>query len=237
MKIDTLPGEMYSVPEKDGKIPTKVIKKSFNLRESLTLKIILFITVWSLIQIYITFSGTYMEQSEWARVFVLDSQNPTYYWTYITSIFSHGSLLHLFVNMIVFVSFGRFIELEMSKREYIGFLLFTGLIAGISQVVIAMFFVSEGMQLVGFSGALSGVLGYVAVRANIPVLLFFIIQVQIRTAVFLFIGITLFIVGMYGPGAFRIAHTAHLGGLFAGLGYGLYKDKVFSDALQSRLLS
>lgn len=237
MKIDTLPNGRYAVPEDEDKIPNKVVKKSVSVKESVTLKLLALITAWSLFQLFFTqYIGIETGSKEWIKIFVLDSQNPTYYWTYITSILSHGSIFHLFINMFVFLSFGKFIELELSTKEYIGFLLLTGLAAGISQVIVAQLFIPDGMQLVGFSGALSGIIGYISVRSNVPVMLLFLIKVQIQTAVAIFILTSLFIIIYFEPGAFRIAHTSHLGGLFTGILYGLYKNRTIRSKLGSRLI-
>lgn len=238
MRIETLTSGRYTIPEQEDTVSSTVIKKNFNLKSSLTLKLIVLISVWSLFSLYFTqYIGISLQSEQWIKIFALDSQHPTRYWTYITSILSHGSIFHLFINMFVFLSFGRFAELEFSKKEYIGFLLFTGILAGLSQTVVAYLFIPDGMKMVGFSGALSGIIGYISVRANVPVLLFFVIRTRIRTAVLLFIAGSLSIMFVYGLGAYKIAHTAHLSGLFAGILYGVYKDRTIEDRFSSRFLN
>ena len=76
----------------------------------------------------------------------------------ITSMFSHGGLLHLFGNMLFLYLYGDNLEDAMGKIRYFLFYLFCGFFAAIAQSLIDP---SSEIPMVGASGAISGVIaGY-----------------------------------------------------------------------------
>ncbi len=85
------------------------------------------------------------------------------------------------------------------------------------------YFTNPLIPALGASGAISGVLGTLAIIApEIRVLLFFAIPMNIRTLIVLFaIGEIVFFMGSVGSGIQTgVAHSAHLAGLLVGLYYG-----------------
>ena len=79
--------------------------------------------------------------------------------TVFTSMFMHGSLGHLGGNMLFLWIFGDNVEDAMGHARYLAFYLLAGVIAGVTQSVLALGDPSAGhIPMVGASGAISGVL-------------------------------------------------------------------------------
>lgn len=76
--------------------------------------------------------------------------------TLITSMFLHGSILHLVINMMFLWGFGRLIEDAMNPLGFLAFFVLGGLIAGMAQVLVAM---SATSPIIGASGAIAAVIG------------------------------------------------------------------------------
>ena len=74
----------------------------------------------------------------------------------ITSMFLHGGWAHLIGNMVFLLVFGDNIEDAMGHVSYLLFYLLTGIIAGLTQILLSP---SSTIPLIGASGAISGVLG------------------------------------------------------------------------------
>ncbi len=76
--------------------------------------------------------------------------------TLFTSMFLHGSWMHLLGNMWFFWIFGNNIEDSMGRARFIGFYLLCGLVAALAQVVLNP---GSNVPMVGASGAISGIMG------------------------------------------------------------------------------
>jgi membrane associated rhomboid family serine protease len=74
----------------------------------------------------------------------------------LTSMFLHGSWVHLLGNMWFLWLFGKNVEDAMSRPRFLAFYLIGGLAAALSQVVASP---SSGVPMVGASGAISAVMG------------------------------------------------------------------------------
>ncbi|MGI8898586.1 MAG: rhomboid family intramembrane serine protease, partial [Pyrinomonadaceae bacterium] len=59
----------------------------------------------------------------------------TVYLTLLTSMFMHGSIMHLFGNMLFLWIFGDNLEHALGRARYISFYLLTGLIASLAHVI------------------------------------------------------------------------------------------------------
>lgn len=151
-------------------------------------------------------------------------------WTFITSMFMHANLTHLFVNMISLLFIGSFVERLIGKKRFFWFYLIAGLVAGLTFVLLAGFFGgsvwgekifgSPFAYAVGASGAIFGLGGLLAVLTpRLKVLVFFIIPMPMWAAM-VGLGGILWIASLALP--IGIGNTAHLGGLLAGLAYGFY---------------
>ncbi len=152
--------------------------------------------------------------------------------TMVTSIFMHGSAMHLLVNGIVLFSFGRIVEQILGTRRFLGVLVGAALASSVAFVASAVVFdyASVGVtSAVGLSGGLYGIVGLLAViRPRGQVLAFFIIPLRIRHAVGLFAAMDIinFLSQAAGSPLLPFASAGHLGGLTAGVAVGyLWRDR------------
>ncbi len=143
-------------------------------------------------------------------------------WTFLTSMFMHADLIHLFVNMVSLFFIGNLVEKLIGKRRYIGLYLISGLFAGMFFVLTAFLFNNNlNAYAVGASGAIFGLGGVLMfLTPDLPVYLMFIpIPIKMKYAMpimLLLLWILSFTAGL------PIGNTAHLGGLIVGLFYGFY---------------
>ena len=141
-----------------------------------------------------------------------------------TSMFLHGSWLHLLGNMWFLWLFGNNIEDSMTRPRFIVFYLLCGLAAALTQVVIEP---RSVVPMVGASGAISGVMGaylvlYPRVRVFTLVPLgFFVTSVALPAwAMLLYWGVLQLAGGFTRVGAGNsggVAFWAHVGGFAAGV--------------------
>jgi membrane associated rhomboid family serine protease len=141
----------------------------------------------------------------------------------VTSMFLHGSWMHLIGNMWFLWLFGNNIEDSMTRPRFVVFYLACGLAAALLQVVLDP---RSTIPMVGASGAISGVMGaylvlYPRVRVFTLVPLgFFLTSIALPAWVMLIYWGFLQLVGGFtsisaeGGG---VAFWAHVGGFVAGL--------------------
>ena len=155
---------------------------------------------------------------------------PSTWITIFTSMFMHGSLLHLGGNMLFLWIFGNNVEDAMGRVRYVVFYLLAGYAATALQTVITLETApgSADIPNLGASGAISGVLGAYAVllpRASVLTAIFlgFIFFLREIPAIF-FLGVYfVFQVWQAGlqfthpPESGGVAVFAHLGGFLFGL--------------------
>ncbi len=142
-------------------------------------------------------------------------------WTFLTSMFLHAGLGHLFVNMVSLMFIGSFVERLVGKKRFLIFYFSSGLAAGLFYVLIAgITGIGINTFAVGASGAIFGLGGLLAILTpRLPVLVFFIIPMPMWAAMlFLMFGLW----AISAVAGLPIGNTAHLGGLIAGVAYGLY---------------
>ena len=144
-------------------------------------------------------------------------------WMFITSIFMHGGINHLFWNMFMLYIFGMTLETIMGTKNFLALFLAAGIIGNIGYVVYCILTGSD-VPAVGASGALYGMFACLAIMMpNMRVYLFFAIPMKIVHALILFAAIDIIFMSSND----NIAHAAHLAGLIAGLVFGMYfKDKL-----------
>jgi membrane associated rhomboid family serine protease len=143
--------------------------------------------------------------------------------TLITSMFMHGSLLHLAGNMLYLWIFGDNLEDALGHGRYLLFYLICGVLAGLAHVLVTIMFGGEGSTLIpslGASGAISGVLGgYILMFPGRRVM---VLLLRILTYVPAWVAIGLWFVfqlisgvaDLGGEGG--VAYGAHIGGFIAG---------------------
>ena len=136
-----------------------------------------------------------------------DFNAPLSPWTSVfTSMFVHGSLLHLVGNMLFLWGFGGRLEEKLGHVKYLAFYLAAGVAAVWTQVATDMDSIAP---LIGASGAIAGVVGAYLLTFRYPntiwlLVVFFILPIIIGPAA-----------GVVSSGA-RVAYMAHFGGLVAG---------------------
>jgi membrane associated rhomboid family serine protease len=137
--------------------------------------------------------------------------------TLLTSMFLHGSVLHLAGNMLYLWIFGNNIEDVLGPARFILFYLASGLAAGLIQVAVNP---ASNVPMIGASGAVAGILGaywvlFPRARVNTLVFLIFFIQVipiPASIVLGLWFLMQLLNVGMGGG----VAWFAHIGGFLTG---------------------
>jgi membrane associated rhomboid family serine protease len=150
-----------------------------------------------------------------------------YLWTFITSMFMHGGLFHIFANMFSLLFIGSLVEKILGAKRYLYFYLISGLLAGLFFVFSSLIFTADfNTFAVGASGALFGLVGLLMLLTpNLPVFIMFIpIPIKMKYAA-PGILIVLWLISIAGD--VPIGNTAHLGGLVTGLIYGLYLKNKF----------
>jgi membrane associated rhomboid family serine protease len=143
----------------------------------------------------------------------------------ITSMFLHGSWMHLLGNMWFLWLFGNNIEDSMTRPRFIVFYVVCGLAAALFQVVTNA---ASNVPMVGASGAISGVMGAYLIlypRVRVYALLplgFFLTTVALPAwgmllywAFLQFASGLISLAGSQGGGG--VAFWAHVGGFVAGI--------------------
>lgn len=144
--------------------------------------------------------------------------------TLFTSIFMHGGVLHIGSNMLFLWIFGDNIEELMGHFRFLVFYVLAGVIAALTQVIMAP---SSTIPMIGASGAIAGVLGayflkFPKARVQVLFIFFFIIQVFYVPAVVV-LGIWFLIQILSGLSSISalemggVAWFAHIGGFLTGL--------------------
>jgi membrane associated rhomboid family serine protease len=141
----------------------------------------------------------------------------------LTSMFLHGSWMHLLGNMWFLWIFGDNVEDSMSRPRFAAFYLLCGLAAAFAQVFTSP---QSGLPMVGASGAISGVMGaYLVLYPRVRVFLlvpigFFLTSIALPAWMMLvyWIGLQL-LSGLVAAGdsAGGVAFWAHVGGFVAGV--------------------
>jgi membrane associated rhomboid family serine protease len=147
--------------------------------------------------------------------------------TLISSMFLHGSILHIGFNMLFLFVFGPAVEYLTGHLRFVAFYLLCGLAGGVAQIAIGP---GSHVPALGASGAIAGVLGaylvnypFASIRTIVPIGCF---PLFLRLPAILVIGIwaaTQFITG-FGTISDRAAESqggtayfAHIGGFCAGV--------------------
>ncbi len=117
--------------------------------------IVIGITVFAyFIQTNIDHGGLYMGLNLY---FLIEN----FYWQPLTSMFAHGGLGHLGMNMFVLYQFGNLIELRRGKKEFFIVYFVGGILTSIFSFLY-IYFLDNQVNLVGASGAICVLLGYIA---------------------------------------------------------------------------
>lgn len=142
------------------------------------------------------------------------------YWRFVTSMFVHGGIAHVGMNMLALYIFGTQMERIVGRVWFLALYLTAGLAAGASFILL-----SPSVPAVGASGAIFGLFGamlaLIIARRHTP---------EGRTMLQQFIG--LLIVNLLFSLMPGIAWQAHLGGFVVGLLLGWVLDHTDNLALR-----
>jgi len=154
--------------------------------------------------------------------------------TLFSSLFLHGSFMHLAGNMLFLFIFGDNVEFRLGRLRF----LLTYLACGIAATLFYALFAAESqVPLIGASGAISGVLGcyflwFPRNRVRCFIFLFPFIMTSIYLSARLVLGFYLLIDNLlpflFVPSTSSgVAYGAHIGGFLGGLGIALGADQYY----------
>jgi membrane associated rhomboid family serine protease len=168
-----------------------------------------------------------------ASLFGNVSSQPATWVTVFTSMFLHGSFLHIFGNMLFLVIFGPNVEDATGRARYLAFYLLGGIVALAAQVLVSP---DSTAPTLGASGAIAAVLGgYLLLypRARVITLVFIVFFATIvELPAVLLLGFWFLEQLWFGAaglssslGGQGVAYFAHIGGFL----FGLALIRVFVD--------
>lgn len=132
------------------------------------------------------------------------------WWRLLTAVFLHGGIMHLLNNMLSLYFIGWFLEPLLGKWRYLTLYLACGLIASFASI-----YWHEATLSVGASGAIFGLYGFI-----LALTLFKIFDPLLNKEIVTFAGIFVVVNLIYGL-AGGVDNAAHIGGLCAGLFFGI----------------
>lgn len=140
------------------------------------------------------------------------------YFNFLSSMFMHGDIMHIFGNMLFLWIFGDNLENLLGHIRFAAFYIVCGFAAAFAQIIMDS---DSVIPMLGASGAISGVLGgYVLLfpQRQVRAIIFnFLTTVPAFVAIGIWIAYQL-IVGYLTPaGTGGVAYAAHIGGFIAGV--------------------
>lgn len=138
-------------------------------------------------------------------------------WRLFTYQFLHGGLLHIAFNLLALYCFGRTVEGVFGARGLYAFFLLSGAAGGLMHALAGTVMNAWSGPVVGASAGTMGLLAAFCLLEPDGTILVYFIPVKARIALIASIGISLFFTLVPGDG--HVAHTAHLGGLLAGMAF------------------
>jgi membrane associated rhomboid family serine protease len=140
------------------------------------------------------------------------------YFNFLSSMFMHGDIMHIFGNMLFLFIFGDNLENAIGHIRYLIFYLSCGFAAAAAQIIMGP---DSIIPMLGASGAISGVLGgYILLfpQRNVRAIIFnFVTTVPAFVAIGIWI-VYQFVLGYLSPSSGGgVAYAAHIGGFLSGL--------------------
>ena len=129
--------------------------KNFSKKDLTATNILIFITVvMYIIQINTPQGGLLFGLNLYFLIY-------DFWWQPLSSMFAHGGIAHLGMNMFVLWQFGNLIERGRGKKEIVFLYLISGILTSLLSFAY-IFYLDNSVNLVGASGAICALLGYVA---------------------------------------------------------------------------
>ncbi len=130
-------------------------------------------------------------------------------WRFLTSIFLHGSVIHLMYNLFALALFGSILEKFVGGKKF----LFVFFVSGILANLIAVNFYSASL---GASGAIYGILGCLVILKPLMIVWAFGFPMPMFIAGILWVAGS--VLGIFVPR--EVGDIAHLSGMAAGFLFG-----------------
>ena len=142
-------------------------------------------------------------------------------WQTFTYLFIHGGFIHILFNMFVLWMFGKDLEVDWSKNEFLIFYFVCGIGSGLITVFTSM---NSFVPIVGASGAIYGILvAYGFTYPNRMVYLYGIFSLKVKYMV-LGLGIMAFFASLSASQS-SVSHITHLSGMVIGFFYIIFNYK------------
>ena len=140
------------------------------------------------------------------------------YFNFLSSMFMHGDIMHIFGNMLFLWIFGDNIENLIGHIRYAIFYIVCGIAAALAQIILGP---DSIIPMLGASGAISGVLGGYMLffpTRKVRALIFRVVTtVPAYVALGFWIGYQILLGYLTPSGTGGVAYAAHIGGFIAGL--------------------
>lgn len=143
--------------------------------------------------------------------------NPLFHtYQFVTYMFLHANIEHIFFNMFALWMFGRTLEYELGSRRFLIYYMVCGIGAALIQMSAAWLSGEYYIQLVGASGAVMGLLLAFGVMHPNATIVLLIPPIPMKAKWFVVIyGVIELFLGWTGYGG-NVAHFAHVGGMLWG---------------------
>ena len=139
-------------------------------------------------------------------------------WQTFTYLFLHGGWIHILFNMLVLWMFGKDLERDWGKNEFLIFYFVCGIGSGLITVLAN---INSPIVIVGASGSIYGVLvAYGFTYPNRTVYLYGIFPLKVKYVVLGF-GIIAFVASLSITQS-KVSHVTHLAGMIIGIIYILF---------------
>lgn len=127
-------------------------------------------------------------------------------WTLVTSVYAHGSLIHLLSNGFALVLVGLPLERSTTPFRFHLYFLLTGVSAGIAQIVVADI-LGAPVAVIGASGAIFALLGYLLAGNALSETVLERVPPRIRAVIVLVLAAAITLTTA-APGVALVAHFA-----------------------------
>jgi membrane associated rhomboid family serine protease len=104
-------------------------------------------------------SGDSDSVEQWVYEYLWLTPGESHWWTYLTSQFVHGGIMHLAGNMVYLYLFGACVEDTIGRVRFTIFYLLCGVAAAFAHVLVTPDHFASEMPMGGASGAISGCIG------------------------------------------------------------------------------
>lgn len=139
-------------------------------------------------------------------------------WQTFTYLFIHGGFIHILFNMFVLWMFGKDLEIDWGRNEFLIFYFICGICSGFITVFAN---INSTVVIVGASGAIYGVLvAYGFTYPNRMVYLYGVFPLKVKYVVLGF-GVIAFFASLSASQS-KVSHITHLSGMIIGIIYILF---------------